>query len=145
MTPRSGHRRLLPAVILVLLVLPANAFAFSKGTISGTVTDAAGPVAGARVLPVSSGGWPEAAITDAAGHYQLEVWPGTYGVGVYPADEAADGFRGVSGVVVAEAATTSLDIQLPFGRRQRASLRQCHLRRQRSRRRRGSRREPRAL
>lgn len=41
--------------------------------------------------------------------------PGTYGLGVYPALEAADGFRGISGVVVAEAATTIVDIHLPPG------------------------------
>jgi hypothetical protein len=97
----------------LLLFLPANASAYSKGMIAGTVEGAAGPVAGARVLPVNGNSWPEAAITDSAGHYQLEVWPGTYGVGVYPADESADDFKGASGIVVAEAATTTVNIQLP--------------------------------
>lgn len=93
--------------------VPAAARAYSKGTISGTITDASGAVAGARISPVLGSYAVEGTTTDAGGHFQIEVWPGTYQVGVWPSNEAADGFRGASGIVVTESAVTNLDLQLP--------------------------------
>ena len=78
------------------------------GTIGGTVTDVGTgqPIAGAVV---SAG--TESGVTDALGQYEFPITAGTYTVSANHRDYQSDS---QAGVVVAEAATTTVDFQLSF-------------------------------
>jgi hypothetical protein len=97
---------------LLMLGFASDASALSTGTLAGTVTDAGGPVAGARVLLVGANNNITATTTDGAGSFSLEAWPDTYRVGAFPPSGSSDEFSSVSGLVVAEGVGSTADIAL---------------------------------
>lgn len=90
-----------------------SASALSQGTISGTVSDAHGPVADAVVFFVGEEHNLAHTTTDAGGNYSLPAWPDVYAVGVTPPIGSSDGYMAEDGIFVTEGATTTKNVALP--------------------------------
>jgi Carboxypeptidase regulatory-like domain len=94
--------------------------ALPTGTITGTLTDSSGaPVAYANVYAQSDTGGSDYATADAAGHYSLDLQPGTYRITFYPPnlpyEYAHDALSYASAATFAVVAGQSLQVdeQLP--------------------------------
>jgi hypothetical protein len=103
-----------PAQLAALMPLTAD----SGVVVQGQVTDASGPVSGARVV-LRAGALPSTAgMTDPTGGFVLHAAPGTYGMTVTRADQANNRSMevivpAVPGILVnAAAPTPSLDVQM---------------------------------
>jgi hypothetical protein len=89
-----------------------HAFALSQGTISGTISDADGPLQEAVVFFLGEANSVHTT-TDANGHYSVAAWPDTYAVGVTPPQVSSDGYATEGGIVVTENAVTVRNVVLP--------------------------------
>jgi Carboxypeptidase regulatory-like domain len=94
--------------------------ALPTGTLTGTLTDSSGaPVAYANVYAQADGGGSGNATADAAGHYSMDLQPGTYRITFYPRDlpsEYAHGalsFADAATFVVVAGQSLVVDEQLP--------------------------------
>lgn len=96
-----------------LLLGIGSASALSQGEISGTVSDAHGPVADAVVFFLGEEHNIAHTTTDASGNYSLPAWPDTYAVGVTPPTGSSDGYTTESGILVTEGVTTTRNVSLP--------------------------------
>jgi hypothetical protein len=102
------------ACVISLGILASGASSASadfpgQGTISGTVSNASGPVGGATVVVVGKNNNAAYGYADANGHFSFAVWPDEYTVGFVPASGSGDGFSMLEGITVSGGMTTMVN------------------------------------
>lgn len=109
-TGRAWKAALVVSLVALGVLIGAAPIASAQpgqGTLSGTVSDANGPVAGVEIQLVGQNNNSAHAYSAADGSYSLEAWPDTYSVGFAPPAGSPRGFTVIEGVTVSHDSTTT--------------------------------------
>ncbi len=108
---RSGMKAALVTCVISIGIsitgAPSASAQPGQGILTGTVTDADGPVAGVEIQLVGQANSTGYTLSAADGRYSLEAWPDTYAVGFVPPSGSSRGFSVVEGVTVVHDSTTT--------------------------------------
>lgn len=106
---KTGALLVVSVISLGLLISGASSASAQpgQGTLTGTVTDGSGPVAGVEIQLVGQANNSGHTFSAADGSYSLEAWPDTYSVGFAPPSGSSRGFSAMEGVTVVQGSTTT--------------------------------------